>query len=32
MDVYETLNPKDSISEEDMQIDTRYMIASDSDG
>ena len=32
MDVYETLNPKDSINEEDMQVDTRYMIASDSDG
>jgi hypothetical protein len=32
MDVYETLNPKDSINEEDMQVDTRYMIARDSDG
>jgi hypothetical protein len=31
MDVYETLNPEDSINEEDMQVDTRYMIANDSD-
>jgi len=31
MDVYETLNPRDSVNEEDMQVDNRYMIASDSD-
>ena len=32
MDVYEALNPEDSVSEEDMQVDTRYMIATDLDG
>ncbi len=32
MDIYETLNSEDSVSEEDMQVDTRYVIVSDSDG
>ena len=32
VEVYETLNSEDSVNEEDMQVDTRYMIANDSDG
>ncbi|MFQ5858542.1 MAG: hypothetical protein ACE5LU_23330 [Anaerolineae bacterium] len=32
MDLYETLHSEDSVNEEDMQVDTRYMVANDSDG
>ncbi|MEW5985619.1 MAG: hypothetical protein AB1791_03200 [Chloroflexota bacterium] len=30
-EVYETLNPEDSVNEEDMQIDNRYVILSETD-
>ncbi len=30
-DVYEMLNPEDSVKEEDMQVDNRYMVASETD-
>lgn len=31
-DVYDTLDPDDSVREKDMQIDTRYIVANDLDG
>lgn len=30
-EVYETLNPEDSVNEKDMQIDNRYVVAGEAD-